>query len=697
MRLINIDTLTLHEYASAEDAPPYIITSHRWLNGEVSFQEVLRHDRDSLISGKAGMRKIKAFCDFVKLWRFSYSRPGQPSEPLQIIPSHIWIDTCCINKESSAELQEAITSMFQWYRQAWCCLAFLHDVETASHCPLDVLRSLEQSVWFTRGWTLQELLAPKYVVFLDASWAIIGHKSHHKPLMTLSDRAVTWQDLKLPLNNYLSQITNIDERILWDYAYANDVTFEERLSWMLRRTTTRPEDRAYCMLGVCEIYMPLIYGEGKNAMKRLYREIRAEHGITVKDSGQVPVPQLTPHERGLHAMTFGSLSAEQAPQAPQPPPELEHEATLPPVAADATDIDSERTHQVLEALHEYFSRVRTGHVWADDRGFVNVSDIMSGSRLKNRNVTFDELVAVLRSPAGRSFQIQPTAFANEFSYSPADFEIKLRDGTDDAELERSQSAPGGSSWLPLSADPWSQTLQPAPVHTPYKSFAPASVPPNGNGTDYAAMINALDYYFARNVDYNHTRIASEGFGDSEDLLQDLDLKKRIPTVEHLVAALQSPGGQRFEMRPATGSTSLGTSAKRFQIRRLSDGHRNLVMKNNSSTGPAPAPARTVGTLSAKSLVVKHALDSYFALIESGIIRADGEGFANVGKMMNHRLFNEAGIRLDDITKYIEADAGQQFEKKEPLGRGNERDFQHCFLRKKQVQSPPKTNYTAHRG
>ncbi|CAK1358752.1 unnamed protein product [Cercospora beticola] len=113
MRLLHIDTLKLHEYASAEDAPPYIITSHRWLDGEVSFQEVLRHERDSTVRGKAGMRKIKAFCDFVKIWRDSYEKP-EPLIALRTIPCHIWIDTCCINKESSAELQEAITSMFQW-------------------------------------------------------------------------------------------------------------------------------------------------------------------------------------------------------------------------------------------------------------------------------------------------------------------------------------------------------------------------------------------------------------------------------------------------------------------------------------------------------------------------------------------------------------------------------------------------------
>ncbi|PPJ52204.1 hypothetical protein CBER1_09752 [Cercospora berteroae] len=560
MRLLHIDTVKLHEYASAEDAPPYIITSHRWLDGEVSLQEVLRRDRDPTVDEKAGMRKIKAFCEFAKAWRDSYERPAPSSEPQQIIPSHVWIDTCCINKESSAELQEAITSMFQWYRQAWCCLAFLHVVETASHSPLEVLHSLKQSVWFTCGWTLQELLAPKCVIFLDASWVVIGHKSHHEPLMTLSHEVVTWRDLKVPLNNYLSQITNIDELILWDYDHTNRVGFEDRLAWMLRRTTTRPEDRAYCILGVCEVYMPLIYGEGKNALKRLHREIRAEHGVDFKDSGQVQVPNLTPHQRRLHAMTFGSPSVEQMPRSSQhergsslrPSDRPGHEMENPLRGAErretqrpATSLPQEqskqrqplsapaiheqdanlywippRDDQIREALHEYFMRVEKGHVWADDRGFVNVSDILGGSRLRDENVTFDELIEFVKTPAGKSFKIHPTAFANEFSYSSADFEIKLADESDNADPERSQSVPGGSSWPPPNAEePSSPSSQPITVRRPYQPSAERSVPSKGNHTDYTAMISALDDYFDRKVDSNDPNTYADVYVHAKDLLQ----------------------------------------------------------------------------------------------------------------------------------------------------------------------------------
>ncbi|EGP91472.1 uncharacterized protein MYCGRDRAFT_27578, partial [Zymoseptoria tritici IPO323] len=164
----------------------------------------------------------------------------------------IWIDTCCIDKRSSAELQETITTMHQYYAKAWCCIAYLHDVQTRECSPLAVLQSFKESVWFTRGWTLQELLAPKCVMSADRDWKVFGHKSPLEPLMFDESTAVDAYYLKMPLNH---------------------VSFKDRLAWMNKRTTTRAEDRAYCMLGLCEVYIPLMYGEGLNAMKRLYKEI----------------------------------------------------------------------------------------------------------------------------------------------------------------------------------------------------------------------------------------------------------------------------------------------------------------------------------------------------------------------------------------------------------------------------------------
>ncbi|PIA81341.1 hypothetical protein CB0940_12172 [Cercospora beticola] len=184
-------------------------------------------------------------------------------------------------------------------------------------------------------------------------------------------------------------------------------------------------------------------------------------------------------------MTFGSPSVEQMPQSPQPErvssprlsPRPDREVVFPyrldeergtrrsasspveqhskqrqPLSAPVIHKPdpnsyriSTRDDQIRAELHEYFKRVEKGYVWADHRGFINVSDVLAGSWLSHVGVNFTELIAFVKGPAGKSFKIQPTAFANEFSYSPADFEIKLADESDNTDLDRSQSAPGGSS------------------------------------------------------------------------------------------------------------------------------------------------------------------------------------------------------------------------------------------------------------
>lgn len=152
MRLLHTETLQFSEYVSPNDAPPYIIASHRWLHDEVSYWEFVkdRANADPEIRKKAGMDKILRFCGYINLWG---SWPAETK-----IPQHVWIDTCCINKDSSAELQEAITSMFEWYARAWCCLAWLHDVK-GDAASLEGSKDFSDSVWFTRGMRLRCCLA----------------------------------------------------------------------------------------------------------------------------------------------------------------------------------------------------------------------------------------------------------------------------------------------------------------------------------------------------------------------------------------------------------------------------------------------------------------------------------------------------------------------------------------------------------
>ena len=164
----------------------------------------------------------------------------------------IWIDTCCIDKTSSAELSEAINSMYEWYGRATVCYPFLHDVD-ANEDPQKPESSFRRSRWHTRGWTLQELIAPAVVVFLSSTWCMVGGKHG--------------------LSKLLSEVTGVDADILTHSRPLSAVSIAQRMCWASRRVTTRKEDEAYCLMGLFGIHIPVIYGEGSKAFLRLQEEI----------------------------------------------------------------------------------------------------------------------------------------------------------------------------------------------------------------------------------------------------------------------------------------------------------------------------------------------------------------------------------------------------------------------------------------
>jgi hypothetical protein len=153
MRLINAKSLQLEEFHE-ELAPPYAILSHTWGTKEVTYEDTFsasRFDSDEL-----GSTKIKKSCAVALKDGFDY----------------VWVDTCCIDKRSSAELSESINSMFRWYQKATVCYDFLSDVTTVEDVDFNIPNmpcELSRSRWFTRGWTLQELLAPKHVRFFSST------------------------------------------------------------------------------------------------------------------------------------------------------------------------------------------------------------------------------------------------------------------------------------------------------------------------------------------------------------------------------------------------------------------------------------------------------------------------------------------------------------------------------------------------
>ena len=173
---------------------------------------------------------------------------------------YFWIDTCCIDKSSSAELQEAINSMFRWYRDAAKCYVYLADVSRPALLDTDVKSSqlpwelsFRKSRWFTRGWTLQELVAPVVVEFYSKEGRYLGNKRS--------------------LERQVYEVTGISVIALRG-SPLSDLSVPERMLWAENRETTRKEDKAYSLLGIFDIQMPLIYGEGREkAFKRLRGKI----------------------------------------------------------------------------------------------------------------------------------------------------------------------------------------------------------------------------------------------------------------------------------------------------------------------------------------------------------------------------------------------------------------------------------------
>jgi len=235
MRLLqfnNDGNFSLTEFFE-DDIPEYAILSHRWEAGEVTYKDLT----NGTSKGKAGYGKTQ-FCE-----------EQARCDDLE----YFWIDTCCIDKSSSAELSEAINSMFRWYQKAARCYVYLSDVRKASDTSAECTwgSAFRASKWFTRGWTLQELLAPRSVEFYSQEGKSLGNKR--------------------TLEQQIHEITGVPATALRGNSLSQfDV--DERFSWAKRRKTTRREDKAYSLFGIFDVQMPLIYGEREVKAFRRLRE-----------------------------------------------------------------------------------------------------------------------------------------------------------------------------------------------------------------------------------------------------------------------------------------------------------------------------------------------------------------------------------------------------------------------------------------
>ncbi|KAL8923326.1 MAG: hypothetical protein Q9208_004726 [Pyrenodesmia sp. 3 TL-2023] len=166
--------------------------------------------------------------------------------------THLWLDNVCIDKKNLTELSMSINSMYRWYKRAEVCFAYLEDYSDKS--PTKEVPVFTSSRWFTRGWCLQEMVAPRKVIFFDKTWKPIGNKES--------------------LQTELTARTHISECFLLNKEDISLASISQRMSWFAGRETTVPEDTAYCLLGIFGVNMPLLYGEGKErAFRRLQEEI----------------------------------------------------------------------------------------------------------------------------------------------------------------------------------------------------------------------------------------------------------------------------------------------------------------------------------------------------------------------------------------------------------------------------------------
>jgi hypothetical protein len=242
MRLLKLDHdggYSLERFQKDKIPLRYAILSHTWGQGEddeVTYKDII----DGTGNNKPGFKKLE-FC-------------GKQAKHDDL--HYFWVDTCCIDKSNQNELATAINSMFRWYKNAERCYVYLSDVSVHARDGSQHVNwesSFHNSRWFTRGWTLQELLAPSIVEFYSRDNIRLGDKKS--------------------LERKILEVTRISIEALRGTPLS-EFSIEERLSWGEKRKTTEEEDQAYCLLGIFGVYMSLVYAEGrKNAMRRLLSEV----------------------------------------------------------------------------------------------------------------------------------------------------------------------------------------------------------------------------------------------------------------------------------------------------------------------------------------------------------------------------------------------------------------------------------------
>ncbi|KAG2160226.1 uncharacterized protein EDB93DRAFT_1217741 [Suillus bovinus] len=224
-----------------------VTLSHRWEGKEQTLREI--QDRPIYSFDPVGtVVKLQRFCEVVRDLGYHWA----------------WMDTCCIDKQYNVELEESLNSMFVWYRHSALTIVYLSDVRESG--------ALTNSDWNRRGWTIQELLAPKVILFYQKDWTpyLDDHSSNHK--------------MSTAIMQELGAATGIDQESLTNF-HPSMSNAREKLKWASTRTTTRKEDIAYSLFGIFGVRLSVYYGEKEQfALGRLLQDIVAQSGdITALD------------------------------------------------------------------------------------------------------------------------------------------------------------------------------------------------------------------------------------------------------------------------------------------------------------------------------------------------------------------------------------------------------------------------------
>ena len=260
MNLLRTDT---YEVVRAPcPTPRYAILSHRWEAEEITF-DIIRTIKPSALRKpsfpsipanlRASAAKIRGACTVAQQQGYSY----------------IWIDTCCIDKTKSEELRYALNMMFKWYQNAAVCYTYFNDITFST--PSEEMfmsnrpdRRGKVSEWFERGWTLQELIAPRQMQFYDKRWKFMGTRSE--------------------LAKLVGRVAGINPDYLSGKRGLHDASCAMRMSWMAGRVTQQVEDIAYSLMGIFDVQLDPTYGEGTKAFIRLQEAIMTQFGCLDRKS-----------------------------------------------------------------------------------------------------------------------------------------------------------------------------------------------------------------------------------------------------------------------------------------------------------------------------------------------------------------------------------------------------------------------------